>query len=106
MEYAHTSHNRIVYASGLKALGLHSPRSAAPPTAHSGTFLRLLKCSAFLYRNRKNVVYNRNVKRQMPQTCVLVIVAFFKEKRNKKKYYCARNLSSLHAILGVGTLLF
>jgi hypothetical protein len=33
--------NRIVYASGLKALGLHSARSATPPTPHSGTFLRL-----------------------------------------------------------------
>ena len=63
MKYGTTSHNRIVYASGLKALGFRSPRSAAPLTAHSSTFLRLLKRFAFLYRNRKNVVYNRNVMR-------------------------------------------
>ena len=41
MVYGSTAHNRIVYASGLKALGLHSARSATPPTPHSGTFLRL-----------------------------------------------------------------
>ena len=63
MEYAPTSHNRIVYASGLKALGFRSPRSAAPPTALSSTFLRLLERSAFLYRNRKNVIYNQYVRR-------------------------------------------
>ena len=33
---------RIVYVSGLKALGLHSVRLTMPPTPHSGTFLRLL----------------------------------------------------------------
>lgn len=35
-----TAHNRTVNASGLKALGLRSPRSVATPlpTAHSGTF--------------------------------------------------------------------
>ena len=58
---AGTAYNRIVYASGLKALGLHSPRSPSAPTAHSGTFLRLLECFAFLYRNRKNVVYNQTL---------------------------------------------
>jgi len=59
-----TAHNRIVYASGLKALGLHSARSATPPTPHSCTFLRLLKRFAFLYRNRKNVIHNQNVMRK------------------------------------------
>ena len=52
-----TALNRIVYASGLKALGFRSPRSPPAPTVHSSTFLRLLERSAFLYRNRKNVIY-------------------------------------------------
>ena len=42
-KHGKTSFNRIVYASGLKALGFRSPRSATPPTAHCSTFLRLLE---------------------------------------------------------------
>ena len=38
LEKGKTTSNRLVCASALKRLGLHSPRSAAPPTAHSGTF--------------------------------------------------------------------
>jgi hypothetical protein len=38
-------------------------RSRAMPFVQffSATFLRLLECFAFLYRNRKNVIYSRNV---------------------------------------------
>jgi len=41
--YAHTAHNRIVYASPLKRLGFRSARSPTAPTPHSTTFLWLLE---------------------------------------------------------------
>ena len=65
--YAHTSHNRIVCVNRLLG-GLGYVRLGhgyAIPTPHSTTFLQLLECFAFLYRNRKNVIYNRNVIRHI-----------------------------------------
>jgi hypothetical protein len=45
----------------LTAARLPQNRSRASPFVRfcSSTFLRLLERSAFLYRNRKNVIYNR-----------------------------------------------
>jgi hypothetical protein len=51
----------------LRPFGAWAPKNPSRATPFVGffsvTFLRLLECSAFLYRNRKNVVYNRNVRR-------------------------------------------
>jgi hypothetical protein len=63
MEYASTAHNRTVYAS--PPVGGSGYENPSRPTAFVGffsaTFLRLLETYGFLYRNRKNVAYNRNV---------------------------------------------
>ena len=62
-----TSHNRIVYASPPGG-GSGSVRLGHfVPTPHSTTFLWLLEHFVFLYRNHKNVVYNRNVMRHKRQ---------------------------------------
>ena len=65
MEYGQTAPNRPVYASppvGGSGYGFaRSFRYASFPRKTSATFLRLLECYAFPYRNRKNVIYSRNV---------------------------------------------
>jgi hypothetical protein len=65
MGYGHTAYNRSVYASGAVApSGYEKPQSACGLCAvFSATFLRLLETCGFLYRNRKNVIYSRNVMR-------------------------------------------
>jgi hypothetical protein len=52
----------------LRRLGLRkTPVGLAPFVVFfSATFLRLLERFAFLYRNRKNVIYSWNVKRNTP----------------------------------------
>jgi hypothetical protein len=65
MEYGQTAHNRSVYASPPSAARATKNRSRAAPFVRffSATFLRLLETYGFLYRNRKNVIYSRNVMR-------------------------------------------
>jgi hypothetical protein len=50
----------------LRRLGLRKTAVGLAPFVRffSATFLRLLKRFAFFYRNRKNVIYNRNVRRK------------------------------------------
>jgi hypothetical protein len=59
---------RPVYAS--PPLAARTTKNRSRPTAFvrffSVTFLRLLECFAFLYRNRKNVIYSRHVKQNLP----------------------------------------
>jgi hypothetical protein len=60
-----TAHNRTVYASPPSAA--RATKNHSRPTAFvqffSATFLRLLETYGFLYRNRKTVIYSRNVMR-------------------------------------------
>jgi hypothetical protein len=62
--YAPTAHNRSVYASPpVGGSGYEKPQSAlcAFVGFFVATFLRLLETYGFPYRNRKNVIYSRNV---------------------------------------------
>jgi hypothetical protein len=49
--------------AALRRLGLRKNAVGLAPFVHfcSATFLRLLERFTFLYRNRKNVAYSRNV---------------------------------------------
>jgi hypothetical protein len=50
--------------AALRRLGLRKTAAGLAPFMRffSATFLRLLERFAFLYRNRKNVAYSRNVR--------------------------------------------
>jgi hypothetical protein len=66
MEYGRTAYNRSVYAS--PPYGGSGYEKTQSGYALCGFFLRHIFAVAgiaaqFLYRNRKNVIYNRNVKR-------------------------------------------
>ena len=80
-----TSHNRTVYASppvgGSASIRLgQSLRSI--PTLTPDTFLRLLETYGFPYRNRKNVIYSRNVMRNGAQTFVKIIKNMVDKEKN------------------------
>jgi hypothetical protein len=50
----------------------------------SATFLRLLETYGFLYRNRKNVIYSRNVMRNFLPPLRVTKITGRSEGRNKK----------------------
>jgi hypothetical protein len=56
--------------AALRRLGLRKTAAGLTPFVQffSATFLRLLERFAFLYRNRKNVAYSRNVMCNVPKT--------------------------------------
>jgi hypothetical protein len=61
--------NRIVYAPLRGGFRKNPVGASAFVGFYSTTFLRLLEHFVFLYRNRNNVAYNRNVKRNTPVFC-------------------------------------
>jgi hypothetical protein len=59
--------------AACRRLGLRKNAGGLTPFVHfcSTTFLRLLERFAFLYRNRKNIAYSQNVRRNTALKFVL-----------------------------------